>query len=113
MPTSRATPDAVRAAAAPPGTAVGLADRPRTGLILTGGGARAAYQAGVLSGILTLLDPEQRRGFRNPFEIICGTSAGAINAAALACRAHQPHRAIDHLCSLWQGLHTRDIYYAD
>lgn len=80
---------------------------------MTGGGARAAYQAGVLSGVLQILDPEARRGFRNPFDIICGTSAGAINAAALACRAHQPHRAIGHLCALWQALHTRDIYYSD
>ena len=109
MPTNRATPDERCAAVAPSG-----ADgRPRTGLILTGGGARAAYQAGVLSGVLELLDPDRRPGFRNPFDIICGTSAGAINAAALACRAHQPHRAIDHLCGLWQALHTQDIYYAD
>jgi NTE family protein len=56
----------------------------RTALILTGGGARAGYQAGVLKAIRELL-PEPRR---NPFPIICGTSAGAINAASLAvgCR---------------------------
>ncbi len=80
---------------------------------MTGGGARAAYQAGVLSGVLELLDPDRCRRFHNPFSIISGTSAGAINAAALACRAHQPHRAIDHLCALWQALHTHDIYYSD
>ncbi|WP_298018624.1 patatin-like phospholipase family protein [uncultured Castellaniella sp.] len=91
----------------------GAPDRPQIGLVMTGGGARAAYQAGVLSGILQVLDPGGNPRFRNPFDIICGTSAGAINAAALACRAHQPHRAIDHLCALWQALHTRDIYYSD
>jgi len=84
-----------------------------TGLVLTGGGARAAYQAGVLSGVMQLLDPERRPDAVNPFDIICGTSAGAINAAALACRAHEPHQAVDHLVALWQSLHTGDIYYAD
>lgn len=91
----------------------GAPDRPQVGLVLTGGGARAAYQVGVLSGILQVLDPDGRPGFRNPFDILCGTSAGAINAAALGCRAHQPHRAVDHLCALWQSLHTRDVYYSD
>ncbi|GAA0777081.1 patatin-like phospholipase family protein [Castellaniella ginsengisoli] len=108
MPTNRATPEEVPAI--PPEAA---GERPRVGLILTGGGARAAYQAGVLSGVMETLDPDRRADFRNPFDIVCGTSAGAINAAALACRAHQPHRAVDHLCGLWQSLHTRDIYYSD
>ena len=88
-------------------------ERPAIGLVLTGGGARAAYQAGVLSGVMDILDPERRPGFRNPFPIISGTSAGAINATALACRAHQPHRAIDRLGALWSGLRTEDVYYAD
>ncbi len=118
MPTSPAThrkvPNDRPVPEASPGVmAGGAAGRPRVGLVLTGGGARAAYQAGVLAGVLELLDPERRPGFPNPFDIVCGTSAGAINAAALACRAHQPHRAIDHLCGLWQSLHTRDIYYSD
>lgn len=88
-------------------------DRPCIGLVLTGGGARAAYQVGVLSGILELIDPDHRRDQPNPFDVICGTSAGAINAAALACRANQPHRAIDHLVALWEALHTQDVYYSD
>ncbi|WP_269497324.1 patatin-like phospholipase family protein [Castellaniella sp. S9] len=96
MPTSHAAPE-----------------RPAIGLVLTGGGARAAYQAGVLSGVMDILDPERRPGFRNPFPIISGTSAGAINATALACRAHQPHRAIDRLGALWSGLRSEDVYYAD
>ena len=54
-----------------------------TGLILSGGGARAAYQVGVLSAIAELL-PE---GAENPFPVIVGTSAGAINAVGLACGA--------------------------
>jgi hypothetical protein len=52
----------------------------RTALILTGGGARAGYQAGVLKAIREILLP----GRPNPFPILCGTSAGAINAASLA-----------------------------
>jgi len=83
------------------------------GLVLTGGGARAAYQVGVLSAVLEILDPQRDRGLSNPFPIICGTSAGAINAAALACRAHEPHVATNRLRQLWSGLCTNRIYYAD
>src|SRR5690606_32186571 len=87
--------------------------REPVGLVLTGGGARAAYQVGVLAGILEILDPDRSSRFANPFDIICGSSAGAINAAALACRAHDPHRALDGLQDLWGNLHTGDIYHAD
>ena len=83
------------------------------GLILTGGGARAAYQAGVLSGVIELLDPERRSGFCNPFSIICGSSAGAINATAYACRAHEPHEAIDGILRMWSSLRTGMVYHAD
>ena len=78
-----------------------------------GGGARAAYQVGVLSGILEILDPSKSAAFRNPFPIICGSSAGAINAAALACRADAPHVAIDHLLHLWGNIRTEMVYAAD
>ncbi len=83
------------------------------GLVLTGGGARAAYQVGVLAGILEILDPNRSPDFTNPFEIICGSSAGAINAAALACRANDPHRALSGLQDLWGNLRTGDVYHAD
>ena len=83
------------------------------GLILTGGGARAAYQVGVLAGIMEILDPHRSPDFSNPFDIICGTSAGAINAGTLACHAHDPHRAMDRLEQLWSNLHTGMIYHAD
>lgn len=56
---------------------------PVTGLILSGGGARAAYQVGVLAAIAELLPP----GAPNPFPVIVGTSAGAINAVSLASGA--------------------------
>ena len=60
-----------------------MAPPPVTGLILSGGGARAAYQVGVLAGIAELLPA----GAHNPFPVIVGTSAGAINAVTLASGA--------------------------
>ena len=51
----------------------------RAGLVLTGGGARAAYQVGVLKAVRDILGGPQK----NPFPILCGTSAGAINAATI------------------------------
>ena len=54
---------------------------PVTGLILSGGGARAAYQVGVLAAIADLLPDASH----NPFPVIVGTSAGAINAVGMAC----------------------------
>lgn len=78
-----------------------------------GGGARAAYQAGVLAGILEILDADRSSSFCNPFPIVSGTSAGAINAAALACRAHECHLAVDRLVQLWGSLSTEKIYHSD
>ena len=66
----------------------------RTGLILMGGGARAAYQAGVLDAIWQILRDDGWPDGDNPFQVICGTSAGAITAAALACRADSIDDAI-------------------
>ncbi|MGQ3051140.1 MAG: patatin-like phospholipase family protein [Roseateles sp.] len=84
---------------------------PVTGLILTGGGARAAYQVGVLAAIAQL---RRDAGVTtNPFPIISGTSAGAINASALACHADDFDGAVDGLLHLWQGLHVENIYRAD
>lgn len=81
----------------------------KAALILTGGGARAAYQVGVLQAIRELLpDPT-----RNPFPIICGTSAGAINASMLACHADNFRGAVDALASVWRDMHAGDVYRAD
>jgi hypothetical protein len=63
----------------------------KTGLILIGGGAGAAYQAGVLQAISRILAEAGWPAARNPFAIVCGTSAGAINATGLAWpEPHQP-----------------------
>lgn len=79
---------------------------PDTALILSGGGARAAYQVGVLLAIAHLL-PQHAK---NPFPIICGTSAGAINAAAMAAGAGDFRKAVFMLARMWQGLNTENIY---
>lgn len=80
-----------------------------TGLILSGGGARAAYQVGVLSAIADLL-PDAAH---NPFPVIVGTSAGAINAVGLACGALHFTEAVRRLTSVWQGFHTHQVYRSD
>ena len=79
-------------------------ETPLTGLVLSGGGARAAYQVGVLKAIAKLrrekLGPRSR--LRSPFGVIVGTSAGAINAAALACQADRFEASVEVLSRVWQ-----------
>ena len=70
-------------------------ETPLTGLVLSGGGARAAYQVGVLQRHRAHPARARRRRARNPFGVICGTSAGAINAAALACHADHFDAAVE------------------
>ena len=84
-----------------------------TGLLLTGGGARAAYQVGVLQAIadLRLLCGAGQQG--NPFGIITGTSAGAINAAALACGADLFDRAVRRMVRIWANFGAHHVYRAD
>lgn len=86
-----------------------LAKSPKTALVLTGGGARAAYQVGVLLAVSKL--STNRR--RNPFPILCGTSAGAINAAGIACLADNFGKGVSVLASFWRNMHAGDIYRAD
>ena len=67
-----------------------------TGLVLSGGGARAAYQVGAMRAIAKLLPRAQAQ----PFPIICGTSAGAINAALLGSNADSFRRGVARLGAL-------------
>lgn len=83
-----------------------------TGLILTGGGARAAYQVGVLSAVRRLRAEAGVTGI-NPFPVIAGTSAGAINAAALACGADDFDTAVRLLKRTWRDFHAEQVYRAD
>lgn len=86
-----------------------MAREPKTALILTGGGARAAYQVGVVKAVRQLLpDPSV-----NPFPILCGTSAGALNAASLAASAEDFGAGIDALERVWAEFHAGDVYRAD
>ncbi|MDZ4201465.1 MAG: patatin-like phospholipase family protein [Gallionella sp.] len=81
----------------------------RIGLILTGGGARAAYQVGVLKAIAELLP----RRAHNPFPVICGTSAGALNAATLAINAQSFRKGVRYLNNIWKNFHANQIYRTD
>ncbi|MFD0668047.1 patatin-like phospholipase family protein [Ramlibacter sp. MAHUQ-53] len=80
-------------------------------LVLMGGGARTAYQAGVLRALgsmLGLRSPGAAAPF--PFEVLVGTSAGAINVASLAGHATSGLAAFDHLARFWGRLHCEDVY---
>ena len=81
----------------------------RAGLVLTGGGARAAYQVGVLKAVRDILGNPQK----NPFPIVCGTSAGAINAATLAVFADNFSRAVGNLLEVWENMHCDHVYRTD
>jgi len=75
-------------------------------IVLTGGGARAAYQVGVLRSIARHF-PEAR------FDIITGVSAGAINALFLASRATPLEETVEELSQLWINLHLREVIRVD
>ena len=83
--------------------------KPRAGLVLTGGGARAAYQVGVVKAVRDLLGNPAR----NPFPILCGTSAGAINVACLAASADDFTAGVAKLLGFWQGMRCEKIYRTD
>lgn len=78
----------------------------KTALILSGGGARAAYQVGVLQALADVL-PDN---CENPFPIICGTSAGAINALAIAAHKGNFKSAVNALAYMWQNLDIGQVY---
>jgi NTE family protein len=88
-------------------------ETPLTGLVLSGGGARAAYQVGVLRAIARLRRSTAASPRRSPFGVICGTSAGAINAAALACSADQFDAGVEAIAQVWHDIHAEQVYRAD
>jgi NTE family protein len=83
--------------------------KPRAGLVLTGGGARAAYQVGVVKAVRDVLG----NPVKNPFPILCGTSAGAINAATLAVFADDFTRAVGNLLEVWEHMRCDHVYRTD
>lgn len=81
----------------------------RAGLVLTGGGARAAYQVGVMIAVREVWG----RRPENPFPIICGTSAGAVNAVALAVFSANFDQAVRKLAYIWRNFRVDHVYRAD
>jgi NTE family protein len=79
-----------------------------TGLVLPGGGARGAYQVGVLKAISDLVPAG-----RNPFPVVVGASVGAINAAVIGCRAGNFKTAVRSLVLMWSQIRTKDVYRTD
>ncbi len=79
------------------------------GLVLAGGGARAAYQVGVLKAIAELLPAHAA----TPFPVVSGTSAGAINATELAIHAHRFRLAVGNLERVWRNFHVGQVFKAD
>lgn len=81
----------------------------KTGLLLAGGGARAAYQVGMLKALSAMLP----RKARNPFQVISGTSAGAINGTALAIYSSNFHTAVHRMVSVWENFHAERVFRTD
>ena len=84
--------------------------RPVRGLVLMGGGARTAYQAGVLSAIAALLRLQPGQSGAFPFQVLVGTSAGALNAGFLASSAGRGLATLDDLRRFWADLHSDSVY---
>ena len=78
------------------------------GLVLTGGGARAAYQVGALQALAELFGSGPL-----PFQIVCGVSAGAITGSSLAAEADDFPRAVQHLSDTWLALNPDQVYRTD
>jgi NTE family protein len=83
-------------------------DQALNAVVLPGGGARGAYQVGVLKAISEFMPARV-----NPFPVICGTSAGAINAAVLASHAHEFQIGTERLVQFWGSMVCDRIYRTD
>src|SRR6476646_6107424 len=80
----------------------------RNGLVLPGGGARGAYQAGALKAVCDILNASAI-----PFPVIVGASVGAINAVSLATHATDFRQGVARLVDFWSTLKTSDVYRTD
>ena len=78
----------------------------QTAVVLSGGGARGAYEAGVIAGIVEILQDQGHE--RAPFSIFTGTSVGAINATWLAAHADRPDMNVGGLLERWRNLEIRE-----
>ena len=84
--------------------------RRTTALVLMGGGARTAYQVGVLRALGSILQTQADSPKYFPFQVLVGTSAGAINAACLASYATQGLDAFERLAQFWSELESSGVY---
>jgi NTE family protein len=82
--------------------------KPRIGLVCSGGGARGAYEAGVIRYLREELPPEVRKHVR--FDVLCGTSVGAMTACFLASSMHRPDEQGRALAALWTNLSLEKVY---
>lgn len=83
--------------------------KPKLAIVMTGGGARAAYQIGVLKAIAEMLPV----GSPSPFSIICGTSAGAINAASLAAKSEHFKNSVRRMHFVWSNFTSEQVFRTD
>ena len=87
-------------------------DDSRPALVLMGGGARTAYQVGVLQALASMLSlSSQLAEPVFPFKILVGTSAGALNATYLASRASEGLHAFTYLATFWDSLRSSQVYH--
>lgn len=84
-------------------------DKPKTALVLPGGGARGAFQVGVLKAMAELVP----KGTPNPFDVISGTSAGAVNSVVLASKARRFRVAVAELDRVWRNFRCEQVYRTD
>ena len=84
-------------------------DNIKTALVMPGGGARGAFQVGVMKAIAEILP----RGCQNPFPIISGTSAGAINSVVLASKSKRFHIAVAELAHVWSNFESHQVFRDD
>ena len=80
------------------------------GLVLSGGGSRGAYQAGVIKALYEIA---VAKGISNPFQVFSGVSAGAINATFSACYAHDPEYAVEYGPNLWKNISANQVFRTD
>jgi NTE family protein len=83
---------------------------PVQALVLMGGGARTAYQVGALQAIAAMLRLQPERSAAFPFQVLVGTSAGALNVAYLASAATEGLAAFDALSAFWSRLRSQEVY---
>ena len=83
--------------------------KPKLAIVMTGGGARAAYQIGVLKAIAEMIPA----GSPSPFTIVCGTSAGAINAASLAAKSDHFKHAVRRMHFVWSNFTSEQVFRTD